>query len=137
MTEEQKKDKTYLKKFLKSSSIQDQIAGFKQKLEDARSNLTVRTLFYFKFSITVCSLSVQGELTLRFQLKTAVTLQMEVQRGFERLATSSTVSVNELDLHLTKYARDVSKNLFDVYPEVNNCVSSQLFDKVTFVSPAP
>jgi hypothetical protein len=41
--EEQKKDKTYLKKFLKSPSIQDQIAGFKQKLEDARSNLTVRT----------------------------------------------------------------------------------------------
>jgi hypothetical protein len=41
--EEQKKDKTYLKKFLKSPSIQDQILGFKQKLEDTRSNLTVRT----------------------------------------------------------------------------------------------
>jgi hypothetical protein len=41
--EEQKKDTNYLKKFLKSPSIQDHIAGFKQKLEDARSNLTVRT----------------------------------------------------------------------------------------------
>jgi hypothetical protein len=42
VTEEQKKDKTYLKRFLKSPSIQDHIAGFKQKLEDVRSNLTVR-----------------------------------------------------------------------------------------------
>jgi hypothetical protein len=42
VTDEQKKDKAYIKRFLKSPSIQDHIVGFKQKLEDARSNLTVR-----------------------------------------------------------------------------------------------
>ena len=42
VTEEQKKDKMYLKRLLKSPSIQDHIAGFKQRLEDARSNLTVK-----------------------------------------------------------------------------------------------
>jgi hypothetical protein len=49
VTEEQNKDKTYLKRFLKSPSIHDHITGFKQKLEDARSNVTVRTPFYFDF----------------------------------------------------------------------------------------
>jgi hypothetical protein len=45
VTEEQKKDKAYLKRFLNSPSIHDHITGFKQKLEDARSNLTVRVRF--------------------------------------------------------------------------------------------
>jgi hypothetical protein len=59
--EEEKKDKTYLKRFLKSPSIRDHIAGFKQKLDDARSNLTVRTPFYLIF---LYSLTLKGELTL-------------------------------------------------------------------------
>jgi hypothetical protein len=41
VTEEQNKDKAYLIRFLKSPSIYDHIAGFKQKLEDARLNLIV------------------------------------------------------------------------------------------------
>jgi CHAD domain-containing protein len=44
VTEEQNKDKAYLIRYLKSSSIYDHVAGFKQKLEDARSNLTVRSV---------------------------------------------------------------------------------------------
>ena len=40
---EQKKDKAYLKRFLKSPSINDHINGFKQKLEDARLNIIVST----------------------------------------------------------------------------------------------
>jgi hypothetical protein len=46
VTAEQKKDNVYLKRFLKSPSIRDHIAGFKQKLEDARWNLSVMIKFY-------------------------------------------------------------------------------------------
>jgi hypothetical protein len=59
--EEQKQDKTYLRRFLKSPSIRDHIAGFKQKLDDTLSNLTVRTLFYL---ISLYSLISKSELTL-------------------------------------------------------------------------
>jgi hypothetical protein len=45
VTEEQKKNKSYLKQFLKSPSVQDHIAGFKQKLEDARSNFIVSPFY--------------------------------------------------------------------------------------------
>jgi hypothetical protein len=41
VTEEQNEDSAYAIRFLKSSSIYNQIAGFKQKLEDARLNLIV------------------------------------------------------------------------------------------------
>jgi hypothetical protein len=41
VTEEQQKNETYLKRFLKSPAIEYQIAGFKEKLEDARANFMV------------------------------------------------------------------------------------------------
>jgi hypothetical protein len=62
VADEQKKDKNYVKKFLKSPSIHGHIVRFKQKLEDARSNLTVRTTFYLL--VSPCSLDSWGELTL-------------------------------------------------------------------------
>ena len=43
VTEDQNKDKAYVIRFLKSSSIYDHIAGFKQKLEDVRLNIIVST----------------------------------------------------------------------------------------------
>jgi hypothetical protein len=61
--EEQEKDKTYIKRFLKSSSIQGHIAGFKQKLEDGRGNLTVSIPSYYLL-FTQCCLTLQNELTL-------------------------------------------------------------------------
>ena len=108
MTDEQRKDKGFLKRFLRSPAVHEQIAGFKRKLEDVRSNLIVRRLSSFARSSSMFTVH---------QLANTIATRMEMKQSLD-LNDSSPRSpdprhlADGTDPDLAEYAKDVNDTIF-------------------------